>query len=134
MNKLNYKYEILTPFKICVLENFPFLEADFDVLTNYEIMCKLAEHINKVAKNQNLVQENIIEINNWFNNLNVQDEINNKLDKMAEDGTLNEIIAQYIELNGVIAFDTLNDLKEADNIVNGSITRTLGLCTYNDGK
>ena len=94
-NKLNYKYETLTPFKICVLENFPFIEADFDALTNYQIMSKIVEYLNQTRNNQNIVQENITELNNWFNNLDVTNEINAKLDEMANDGTLAEIIEDY---------------------------------------
>ena len=132
MNKLNYKYETLTPFKICVLENFPFIEADFDALTNYQIMCKIVEYLNQTRNNQNIVQENIIALNNWFNNLDVQDEINNKLDAMAESGQLADIIAQYIQLRGVLSFDSVLSMKNADNLVNGSIVKTLGFNTYND--
>lgn len=134
MNKLNYKYETLTPFKICVLENFPFLEADFDALTNYQIMCKLAEYINKVAKSQNIVQENIIELNNWFNNLDVQEEINNKLDKMAESGQLTEIVSQYLQISGILAFNTISDMKASDNLVNGSFAKTYSENSLLDGK
>jgi hypothetical protein len=34
-------------------------------------------------------------VDNYFNNLDVQNEINNKLDEMAEDGTLAKIIEDY---------------------------------------
>ena len=134
MNKLNYKYETLTPFKICVLENFPFLEADFDALTNNQIMCKLAEYINKVAKSQNIVQENIIALNNWFNSLDVQDEINNKLDAMAESGQLTEIVSQYLQISGILAFNTISDMKLSNNLVNGSFAKTYGENSLLDGK
>lgn len=133
MNKLNFKYETLTPFKICVLENFPFLEADFDALTNYQIMCKLAEYINKVAQNQNLLQENIKELNNWFNNLDVQDEIDNKLDEMAQSGQLTEIVTQYLQISGILAFNTISDMKASDNLINGSFAKTYGANTLLDG-
>ena len=133
MNKLNYKYETLTPFKICVLENFPFIEADFDALTNYQIMCKIVEYLNQTRNNQNLVQENIIALNNWFNTLDVQDEINNKLDNMAENGELESIIASYLNTNAILGFNTLNDLKNASNLVAGSFTETLGKNNINDG-
>lgn len=73
-------------------------------------------------------------VDNYFKNLDVQNEINNKLDEMAESGQLTEIIAQYLQLAGVLAYNTLNDLKQATNIVNGSICKTLGNINYNDGK
>lgn len=41
-------------------------------------------------------QEAVKRIEEWFDNLDVQEEINNKLDAMVEDGTMNEIINQEI--------------------------------------
>lgn len=128
------EYKKLTPFKLCVLQNFPFIEEDFDALTNYELMCKIVEYLNKTIDSQNMVVTNITELNNWFNNLDVQDEINNKLDAMAQSGQLTDIIAQYLQLAGVLAYNTKNDLKNANNIVDGSICKTLGETNYNDGK
>ena len=72
-------------------------------------------------------------VDNYFNNLDVQEEINNKLDAMAQDGTLTEIIAQYLNLAGILAFNTVANLKAAENLVNGSFTKTYGKSTYNDG-
>lgn len=73
-------------------------------------------------------------VDNYFDNLDVQEEINNKLDEMAEQGQLADIIAQYLGLAGVLAFDTISDMSSATNIDEGSICRTLGQTTYNDGK
>lgn len=133
MNKLKYDYTILTPFKLCVLENFPFIEADFDALTNYQIMCKMVEYMNSISKNQNLVQTNMIELNNWFNNLDVQEEINNKLDSMAESGELQEIIESYLNSNCIVAFNTLIDLKNGENLIEGSFACSYGKNSLNDG-
>lgn len=42
-------------------------------------------------------------VNNYFDNLDVQDEINNKLDQMVEDGTLEEVINDYLgNVKGVL--------------------------------
>ena len=101
-------YKRLTPFKRCVLQNFPFIEADFDALTNYGLLCKIVEYLNKVIESQNEVQANVEALNNafielktyvdnFFDNLDVQDEINNKLDELVEDGTLANIIANFIQ-------------------------------------
>lgn len=100
-------YKILTPFKMQVLTNFPYIEADFDALTNYQLLCKIVEYLNEVIENENEVTEQITSlynsyislqnyVNNYFDNLDVQDEINNKLDDMAQDGTLNRLIGNYI--------------------------------------
>ena len=72
-------------------------------------------------------------VDNYFENLDVQEEINNKLDEMAEDGTLQEIITAYIQANVAWTFDTVADMKLATNLVNGSYARTLGFHSLNDG-
>ena len=143
MNKFDYKN--LTPFKWFVLENFPFIEADFDALTEWQLFCKLGKEINKIIDSQNLVGEqaetltnafNNLKnyVDNYFENLDVQDEINNKLNEMAESGELTEIIEQYLQLAGLLCFNTLNDLKNSSNLINGSFAKTYGLNEYNDGK
>lgn len=142
-DKEDYKYK-LRPFKRFVLQNFPFIEADFDALTNYELMAKIIEYLNHVIDNENVVEENVnnlynavVElqnyVNDYFGNLDVQEEINNKLDEMAEQGTLTEIIAQYLTLAGVLAYDTVALMKSATNLANGSICHTLGYANKNDG-
>ena len=140
----NYDYKYLTPFKWFILENFPFIEEDFDALTNWQLFCKLGKEINKIIKNVNLTGEQVENLTNAFNelknyvntyfeNLDVQDEINNKLDEMAEDGTLQEIITSYLQISGILAFNTVQDMKEATNLINGSFVKTLGYYEANDG-
>lgn len=70
-------------------------------------------------------------VDNYFNNLDVQEEINNKLDAMAEAGTLQEIITQYINTTALWMFDNVAGMKLATNFTNGSFARTLGF--YNKG-
>ena len=41
MNKPNYI--IITPFKRWTIQNFPFIEEDFDAITNYQLLCKIVE-------------------------------------------------------------------------------------------
>lgn len=79
-----------------------------DSLSYYEVLTKTVDYLNKVIEDdQNLIElvnnletwvnENKEYIDNYFENLNVQNEINVKLDKMAEDGTLGEIIDPILE-------------------------------------
>ena len=72
-------------------------------------------------------------VNNYFDNLDVQEEINNKLDEMAESGQLTDIIAQYLGLAGMITFNNVAEMKAAENLVNGSKCCTLGYYEVNDG-
>lgn len=126
-------YNRIPPFKWFVLQNFPFIEEDFDAITNYQLLCKIVEYLNSTIKKTNDLGIQVEKLTNWFNNLDVQDEIDNKLDEMAESGQLTDIIAQYLQLAGVLAFNNVNDMKNATNLVNGSIAKTLGTNTYNDG-
>ena len=131
INKKDYKP--LTPFKGWVLENFPFIEADFDAITNYQLICKITEYLNTVIYNQNQVQDlsnelvdgynNLLNyVNNYFDNLDVQEEINKKLDEMAEDGTLTNLIETYIN-------KSINPLITAQNEVIESINNKVNMAT-----
>ena len=71
-------------------------------------------------------------VEDYFENLDVQEEINNKLDDMLEDGTLQEIITTYIQSNVAWTFDTVADMQAATNLIEGSYARTLGYYTIND--
>ena len=142
MNKFEYKN--LTPFKWFVLENFPFIEADFDALTEWQLFCKLGKEINKIINSENTLgtqMENVTNafielqnyVNNYFENLDVQDEINNKLNEMAESGVLQEIISSYLNTKAIFCFDNVEAMKNATNLIDGSYARTLGYYSKNDG-
>lgn len=131
-------------FRRCVLQNFPFIEQDFDALTDYQLLCKVVEYLNKVITSQNEVIEitksltlafNELQsfVEHYFENLDVQEEINNKLDQMAEDGTLQEIIGSYLQSNVAWTFNTIDDMKNATNLVAGSYAQTVGFHKVNDG-
>ena len=141
MNKFEFKN--LTPFKWFVLENFPFIEADFDALTEWQLFCKLGKEINKIIDSQNVVgtemekfSQAFIElqnyVDNYFKNLDVQDEINNKLNEMSKDGTLQEIISAYLNSKAIFGFDNVEEMKNATNLIDGSYAKTLGFHNIGD--
>lgn len=107
----------------------------------YDRVNMLIRMFNKLSKNtKETVEDYITKFNelrefceDYFANLDVQEEINNKLDQMAEAGTLADIIAGYIQLRGVLAYDTVTDLKNATNIVEGSFAETYGFYERGDG-
>lgn len=117
---MNYKYSNLTPFKWCVIENFPFIEADFDAITNYQLFCKVVEYLNKTIDTTNVLGLKVQEFATYFENLDVQDEINKKLDDLVENGTLTELIEKYI--NPLIEEQNLlisGISRKVDNVVSG---------------
>lgn len=62
-------YKPVTPFKGWVIEDFPFIEADFDAVTNYEMLSKITEYLNKLMYNSNITDNKIIELVDAFNSL-----------------------------------------------------------------
>lgn len=79
-----------------------------DSLSYYEVLGKTVDYLNKVIEDdKNIIElvnnlevwvnENKEYIDNYFENLNVQNEINVKLDEMVEDGTFGEIIDPILE-------------------------------------
>ncbi|MBR3116532.1 MAG: SGNH/GDSL hydrolase family protein [Bacilli bacterium] len=103
-------------------------------LTYEEQLLWLLDFLNKtILPTMHETIDSVEELENWFNNLDVQKEINNKLDEMAESGELEEIIASYLQSNAVISYNTLVELVASENLVSGMTVRTLGNQTYQDG-
>ena len=106
-------------------------------MSYYETLCGILSLLKTqeevVNNNADLLAELESYVQNYFKNLDVQTEINNKLDAMAQNGTLEELIAQYVNLSSVLAFNTVSDMKNATNLVNGSFAKTYGFYNYNDG-
>ena len=115
-----------------------------ETMTYYEMLVWFTEYMKNTIiptiNNNGLavqeLQDKYIElksyVDNYFNNLDVQQEINNKLDQMVTDGTLQEIIASYLNSKALFGFDNVEAMKNATNLINGSYTYTLGFHTKND--
>lgn len=122
-------YKKLTPFCLCMYTNFPFIEKTFDSMTNYEMLCKIVEYLNNVIYNTNTVTDNQINlcnafvelknyIDNFFSDLDVQEEINNKLDDMAQSGELTDLIARFLKYGYVSNYGGINNSNLTDIINN----------------
>lgn len=119
---------------LCALRDYLVNTVIPAVNNNADAVTELQEsYTNFIKTINNKVSELESYMDNYFKNLDVQTEINNKLDEMAKSGELTEIIGQYLELNSVLAFNTRSDLKNANNLNNGSFTYCFGKNTYNDG-
>jgi lysophospholipase L1-like esterase len=121
MNKFDYKN--MTPFKWFVLENFPFIENDFEAINNYRLFSKVVEYLNKTIDNVNVLGQQVEEFSNYFDNLDVQNEIDNKLDEMVESGEFQELLSNYInniiipliEQQNTRISNVENDIPRIDN-------------------
>lgn len=81
-----------------------------DSLSYYEFLCKVVQKLNEVIESTNITEENMEElielqnqlqefVNTYFENLDVQQEIDHKLDEMVEDGTFDRLITPIVEAN-----------------------------------
>lgn len=118
----NFKKTRIPKFRRFVLQNFPFIEEDFDALTDYGLICKVVEYLNDVIESTNessaqvaalttLYNELKSYVDNYFDNLDVQDEINNKIDELVESGEIEGYInrpATTEALGGIIVGDNLD--------------------------
>ena len=89
------------------------------IKANHEQGELVVEYIAKFVELKDYVE-------NYFDNLDVQEEINNKLEEMAEQGELAGIIAQFLALAPVFGYNTISDMADADNLSNGCIAKVLG--------
>ena len=107
----------------------------------YDRVNMLVRMFNKLSKQtKETVEEYIDKFNelhdyvmDYFENLDVQEEINNKLDEMAESGQLTDIIGIYLQTTALWTFDTVADMVASANLANGSFAKTLGYYSVGDG-
>ena len=129
--------KIESPFIRCCAKVIPL--AFDESMSYYEVLCSLTAYLKeKITPALNETIEGLEElesyVKNYFDNLDVQQEINNKLDEMAESGQLTEIVTAYLQIKGILAFDTIADMKLSDNLVDGSFAKTYGKSTLLDGE
>lgn len=106
----------ISPFRFWCQKVLPLVYDDS--LSYYELLCKVVDYINKLIEDEQELVTAYTEleeyVNNYFDNLDVQNEINNKLDAMAADGSLTALIKNYID-----------PLIEAQNVYNTETRNTV---------
>ena len=106
-------YTVGKPFRFWCQKILPLVYDDS--LSYYELLNKVVDYLNKVINNVDSIGEAFNDlgerfeslqssfnelsemVDNYFDNLDVQQEINNKLDEMAEDGTLDALIQPLVD-------------------------------------
>lgn len=107
----------------------------FDESMSYwEQVSSLAYYlINEVMPTINNNANALEELQEYVYNIDLQDEVDNKLDEMYENGQLEAIISEFIALKTTYAYDSVAELSSATNLVSGCYARTSGFYSYNDG-
>ena len=113
-----------------------------DSLSYYELLNKVVNYLNNVITDVSSVENNVnglysayLElqnyVNHYFDTLDVQKEVNKKMDEYAQNGTLAAIMAQFI--NPVQTFDTAEDMCRSTALAVGTYVRTGGRYNLRDG-
>ena len=98
-------YTELKPFRFWCQKVLPLVYDDS--LSYYELLCKVVDYLNKTMEDVDTLHtdvENLHDayeqlqgyVNDYFDNLDVQEEINNKLDEMVTSGVLVQILSPTI--------------------------------------
>ena len=102
-------------------------------LVNY-LQTQVTPAINENAKitdeQTKVINELYDFVNHYFENLDVQEEINNKLDEMVESGELEAILQQI--LNTLRVYDTVADMIADEAIQNGQRVMCFGYAVKTD--
>lgn len=122
-------------FRNWVLQNFPFLEDDFDALTDYELFSKVCEYIKNYQKEFERIETEIKDFEEYINTINVSKTVHEILDEelpelersilIQVDNKINalnnEIQSTITELSNNID-SSLNVINERlDSVENGNI-------------
>lgn len=123
-------YNDLRPFRFWCQKVLPLVYDDS--LSYYEVLCKVVDYLNKTMEDVGVLHDDVEAlntafiqlqnyVNTYFDTLDVQEEVDNKLDEMASDGTLDQLLLPYFnayknEINGIIATQNQNIANQDANI------------------
>lgn len=129
-------------FTNCIFKAIPV--AFDESMSYYETLCGLLYYLKNViiptvnnnadavAELQVLYEQLRSYVDNYFTNLDVQEEINNKLDEMVESGEFQNILTNKLKLTRI--YNTTEEMiNDKDNLYNNQIIKTLGYYSVNDG-
>ena len=87
------EYKKIPLLNICSLNNFPFIEADFDAVTYYQLLCKIVDSVNSTIELTNNLLDEYEEMEDEYNELiALVNQLQTRLD------TIQEELTEYIDL------------------------------------
>ena len=127
-NKTDIDVQYVSPLKKICMTIGELPSSYLETMSYYEMLVWFTEFLRNqviptvnnnaeaVQELQSLYEELRTYVNNYFDNLDIQDEVNNKIDAMVTDGTMDLIINQEVfgEIN-----DTLDIMNSDEIIFNG---------------
>ena len=114
-------------------QSLSYQEALYAILKYLNDMSETVNANADITDQQTAVIEQLTDyVNHYFDNLDVQEEINNKLDSMAESGQLQEIIISFLQSNSFLIYDTLAEVIADSTLNENAYIKTLGATTKGD--
>lgn len=131
----------LRPFRYWCQKVLPLVYDDS--LSYYELLCKVVDYLNKTMEDISNMDTDITNlynaynelqsyVNNYFSTLDVQEEINNKLDDMVSSGKFDTILDNYFKKKAN-TYLTANDMIADNSLTVGNFCITQGFYNVNDG-
>lgn len=102
---------------------------DSDLREIIELFCTVKEMPMKFEELQKNFDELKLFVEDYFDNLDVSNEINAKIDEMMADGSLATLFSKYT----VRAYDVVSDMKNDTSLGIDMVVETNGYYTSNDG-
>ena len=140
-------YKDLRPFRFWCQKVLPLVYDDS--LSYYEVLSKIVDYLNKTMEDVGVLHEDVEAlheayrqlqqyVNDYFSNLDVQQEINNKLDIMATDGTLDRLLLPYFnaytdEINQIVADQTQRITLFEDSVNNDIASQNTRIDSFESG-
>ena len=105
------EYQKIPLLNICTLNNFPFIEADFDAVTYYQLLCKIVDSVNSTVELTNNLLDEYEQMEDEYNRLiALVNELQTRLD------TIQEELTEYIDAKSA---ETKAELEaEIDSLAN----------------
>ena len=111
------EYKNARPFKAFIQQVLPTIYDDS--LSYSELLYKVLYNMNLLVENNNLLVSDIQKLydytNDYFENLDVQTEIDNKLEQMYQSGQLDELFKKYLDPKLTAQDEKINESLNAQN-------------------
>lgn len=97
----------ITPINILSLNNFPFIENDYDAVTYYQLLCKVVEEVNEMVEIVNDLSDEVESLASQFANLRtLVIELQNQLNGIRDE------LEAYINARFQEIEEALEDFKD----------------------
>lgn len=109
----------MKPFRFWCQKVLPLVYDDS--LSYYELLCKVVDYINKLIEDEAELSEGFVElksyVDNYFNDLDYESYIDDKLDELASSGELNRLMQPYF----ANLSNEVSDIQQKINVLNNRV-------------